>query len=191
MSSLSPCTLSCCLLISFFNQSVAWALREEGQREELNQRRDSCESQEDWPSWTEHKWRPETRICSGNLQRHRHFSSSTLSPPPNQVISEGGGHLVLAKMSLLTKNIGVKNRGKDLVGKNTCMRASLTRKDLPKKLFVHAVTPGGRVGEGRGSRSKELAHWLASLGKLISASSLISRSQQPCPGQGPLYPQAD
>lgn len=62
--------------------------------------------------------------AAGNLQRHRCFPSRSLLTAPNQVISEAGGHLVLDKMSLPTKNIRIKNRGRDLVGKDTCMRTS-------------------------------------------------------------------
>lgn len=123
-SSLSPGTLSGRLLVSFLNQSVAGALREEGQREELNQCRDACESQEDWPAWTEHKWRLETRICCREPTGPQGLSLELSLTVPTQVIGEGGGHPVLAKMSLPTKNIPIKNRGKDLVGEDICTRTS-------------------------------------------------------------------
>lgn len=114
VSSLSLSTLSSRLLVSFLNQSVAGALREEGQREELNHCRDPRESQEDWPAWMEHKWRPETRIYCREPAGARGLLLQLRLTAPNQVINEGGGHLVLAKMSMPTKNIRIKNREKNL-----------------------------------------------------------------------------
>lgn len=111
--SLSLSTLSCCLLVSFLNQSVAGALREEGQREELNHCRDPGESQEDWPTWMEHKWCLENRLYCREPTGAKVLLLQLPLTVPNQVISEGGGHLVLAKMSLPTKNIRIKNRGKE------------------------------------------------------------------------------